>query len=427
MRNRLEAIVKVKTISGNSRVLFIPIVFGVLILGNAPMQGADWPSYLGPNRSGISEETGWIPTFPKEGPEILWRARVGTGFAAVSVANGSAYVAGNKEGEDTLYCFDAVTGKEVWKISYPCPLFEKNHEGGPAAAATIDGDHVFHLSRQGEIRCLEANSGKLVWEKELPVTHGVTFPDYAFSATPLIEKDWVIVDIGMVFALNKKDGALVWKSEDYLAGYGSPIAFTVNSQRILAVFNAAGLTLLDTQNGQTLDQHEWLTFADCNTTTPLLIGTDRLFISTGYDRGCGLFDVSDPRSIRTVYENKNMNNHFANSILVDGYLYGFNGQMHKGLVPLECLNAETGETMWSTEVVSNGALIVSNGSMIILTEDGELVTAKVSPNGYEEISRAQVFGRKAWTMPVLANGRIYCRNIKGEVVCVSARGDTQEQ
>ncbi|MCA9432028.1 MAG: alcohol dehydrogenase, partial [Candidatus Omnitrophica bacterium] len=122
---------------------------------------------------------------------------------------------------------------------------------------------------------------------------------------------------------------------------------------------------------------------------------------------------------RTVYENENMNNHFANSVLVDGWLYGFDGQMHKGPVPLKCLNAETGENVWQTERVLNGALIVANETMIILTENGELVTAKASPDGYAEISRAQVLGRKAWTMPVLAEGKIYCRNAKGDVVCVS--------
>jgi len=365
------------------------------------------------------EEKNWNPIFPKEGPSVSWRAEVGIGFSPVSVANGSAYVAGNANGQDTLYCFDAATGIEAWRFTYPCPLFERNHEGGPAAAATIDGNLLYHLSRNGVIHCLETDTGKPVWERELPEAHGLTFPDYAFSAAPLIEGDWVIVDVGMVFALSKVDGAIIWKSENYLAGYGSPIALTLNGRRVLATLNAPGLTLFDMQTGATLDQHEWHTFDNCNTTTPVLVGEDRLFISTGYNRGCALFDVSDPEAIRLVYENENMNNHFANSILLDGYLYGFDGQMHKGVVPLKCLKAENGEEIWSTDRVANGALIGSAETLIIVTDSGELVTARVSPTGYEEISRSQVLGRKVWTLPVLSNGRIYCRNAKGDVVCVS--------
>jgi outer membrane protein assembly factor BamB len=266
---------------------------------------------------------------------------------------------------------------------------------------------------------LEAQTGTPIWEKELPRTYKIAYPDYGFSATPLIEGDWVIVDVGVVFALDKKDGSVVWRSKEYLAGYGSPIAFDLDGTRMIAVLNAPGLTLLSASDGATLGQREWHTFDNCNTTTPLRVGENRIFLSTGYNRGCGLFDVSNPKSIQTIYENENMNNHFANSILVEGYLYGFDGQMHKGTVPLKCLKAETGEVVWTTEEVSNGSLIVADGRMIILTENGELVTAEVSPKGYQHLSRTQVFGKKAWTVPVLANGRIYCRNAKGEVVCVS--------
>ncbi|MCB9767932.1 MAG: PQQ-binding-like beta-propeller repeat protein [Candidatus Omnitrophica bacterium] len=391
-------------------------IIGILVQASS---AGEWPTFLGPNRNGVVEDAKWNPTFPKDGPKILWRARVGTGFSAISVSDGRALVAGNNEGEDTLYCFNAETGKEIWRLSYPCPILDRNHEGGPAAAVTIDGDRIYHLSRQGEIRCIEAESGSIVWEKNLPKEYEIPFPNYAFSATPLIEGTWVIVDVGTVFALNKTNGEVVWKSEPYMAGYGSPIAFTVKDQRILAVLNAPGLTLFDMKTGVTLSQREWHTYDNCNTTTPTLVGNDHIFISTGYNRGCSLFDVSDPTEIRTVYENGNMNNHFANSILVNGYLYGFDGQMHKGPVPLKCLNAETGENVWQTERVLNGALIVANETMIILTENGELVTAKASPDGYDEISRSQVLGRKAWTMPVLAEGKIYCRNARGDVVCVS--------
>ena len=178
----------------------LTFVFGLSIsaIETGTAQAAGWPNWRGPNHNGISTETGWAAARPKEKAKTLWKAFVGTGFSSIAVSNGRAYTMGNINNNDILYCFDAETGKEVWKRSYPCPLYKKNHEGGPCATPTVDGDSIYTFSKDGDVLCFKAANGRVVWHKYLNREFSVKHPTWYFASSPLIIDNIIILNAGQI-------------------------------------------------------------------------------------------------------------------------------------------------------------------------------------------------------------------------------------
>lgn len=170
----------------------------LVLLACAGLTGSanDWPRWRGPDSNGVSTEKGWTIDWPKEGPRQLWKASVGIGFSSVAVAQGRLFTLGNREGTDVVYCFDAATGRELWKHSYPCPIDAKYYEGGPGATPTVDGDRVFTLSKRGHLFCFDAGTGRIVWKKNLMEELGVTKPEWGFAGSPLVEGNLLILNVG---------------------------------------------------------------------------------------------------------------------------------------------------------------------------------------------------------------------------------------
>jgi len=377
-----------------------------------PMNAADWPQWRGPQRNGISAETGWMSRWSGTGPRIVWRAQVGQGFSSVAVKSGRVYTMGNANGKDTVYCLNATNGKVVWSYSYPCA---EGQYPGPRATPTVDGDRVYTLSREGHALCLNASTGKLIWSKDLPRETGARPPQWGFAGSPLIEGNLVIYNVGSAgVALDKASGRVVWKSGGAGAGYASPVAFTMGNQRGVAIFTGNSLVGVDPTNGRILWQHPWNTAYDVNAADPIFAG-EYVFISSNYNRGCALLKVSGGRP-QVVWENRTMRNHFNSCVLVDGYLYG-NDEGR-----LACIDFKTGNERWRQGGMGKGGLIAADGNLICLTERGMLVIVKATPAKYTELSYAQVMRGTCWTHPVLANGFIYCRSHEGELVCLDVRG-----
>ncbi len=377
---------------------------------------AAWNQYLGPNRNNISTETGWNAKWPKDGPKQLWKISVGTGFATVTVSGNRVYTMGYVKDNDTTWCLNGDTGAVIWKHSYPAKLMPKNHEGGPCATPTLDGKLVFTHGKEGQLVCLDdEKKGEIVWQKDLREVLGAKMPTWGFAGSPLVEGDLLITDAGSVAAFEKKTGKLVWKSaEDYGAGYSSPVGFDLKGKRCVAVFNALGLVVVSMADGKEMYRFPWATDYKVNAATPLING-DEVFISSGYDRGAALLRLAGGKP-EVIWENKNMRNHFNTSVLWKGHLYGFDDSQ------LSCLEYKTGKVMWSKTGLGKGSLTLADGKLIILSEKGELVTAEPDPSAFKEISSAHVLGGKCWTVPVLFDGKIYCRNAQGDLACLSVRG-----
>ena len=384
----------------------------------AAAAGNDWPNWRGPDRSGISAESGWKTKWPDKGPKRLWRASVGKGFSSFAVAGGRAYTMGNADGKDTVFCFDAKTGEVLWKYSYACEAGSEHY--GTRATPTVDGNYVYTHSRQGHLYCLTADTGKKVWSRQLREEYGVQLGKWALACSPVIVGDKLILDAGMVLAFNKKTGKLIWKSKKVKAGYATPSVFKQGAAGRLACFNAAGLAILDLKTGKTLMTYPWKTAYDVNAATPIVSG-GKVFISSGYRVGCALIDISG-EGPKVLWRNKNMSNHCNSCVLYKGYIYGFNGNVG-GRGRLTCLDPKTGKVKWSERGMGTGSVMIADGKLIVMGERGDLVVAEASPAKFKALARAaKVLGGICWTTPVLSNGRIYCRNSRGDVVCLDVAG-----
>lgn len=399
----------------------LALIFGlsVSVIGTGfyrTAEAADWPNWRGANYDGISSETGWASTWPQEGPKVLWKLSIGTGFASIAVNNGQAYVMGNINDNDILYCLDAKTGKEIWKKSYPCPLFKKNHEGGPCATPTVEGNAVYTFSKNGDAIRFEAATGEIVWHKNLNKELGLKHPTWYFAGSPLLVENLVILNAGTQgVALKKSDGSVVWQSGKGACGYATGVPFTVGGQKCIAMPVSRDVIGLNPATGKVIWQFPWKTSYDINAADVIISG-DTVFISSGYNKGCALYKINGS-DVTKIWQNKNMRNQVNSSVLWQGHLYGFDGQVG-GKGKLTCLNFKTSEVKWSQGGMGTGSLMLADSKLIILGEMGKLVIAEASPEGFKELASAQVLTGKCWTVPVLANGRIYARNAAGQLVCV---------
>ncbi len=378
----------------------------------------DWPRYLGPECSGISKETGWQTKWPADGPKQVWKKNVGFGFATVSVANGRVYTSGYDESEDKdrLFCFDAGTGTELWRHAYSTERHDVQHEGGPCATPTVDANRVYTFGKQGDLFCVDTDKhGEVVWHKNVKQALGAEVPRWGLSGSPLVEGRLLIVEADFTAGFDKMTGEVVWKSdESFGAGYSSPVAFDLDPRRAVAVFNAYGLVVFNAQYGKEIFRHRWDTRYDVNAAMPLVRG-DQVFISSNYNKGCAMLKIEN-NAAKVLWENRNMRNHFNTCIWWKDHLYGFDD------ATLACLDAKTGEATWQERGLGKGSVMMADGKLIVLSEKGELMVAEADPAAFKPISRAQVIGGKCWTVPVLSNGRIYCRNAEGDLVCLDVRG-----
>lgn len=387
----------------------------------------DWPQWRGPNRDGISTETGWATSWPKEGLKQIWKSEVGAGYGTVSVCQGRLFVLGNTADQDTVYCLEANTGKPVWTYSYDCEAKDPNGYHGTRSTPTVDGGNVYTTSRKGHLFCLDAATGKVKWSKDFTKDFGGKIPRWGYAISPLVEGNRLIVEPGgpgaSVVALDKQSGEVIWKAGDEPEAYSSPVAFDLNGERCVAVFTASGLVGRSLKDGKLLWSYPWKTSYDVNAATPVVSGS-KIFISSGYNTGCALVDVSH-NPPQTVWKNKNMRNHVNSCVLWKGYLYGFDDN------ELKCLDFATGDVKWSESKYRKGSLMLADGKLILYSENGQLGLAEPSPEGYKELAFVQALqvrskypggaSKQTWAVPVLANGKIYCRS-QDDLVCLDVSG-----
>jgi len=386
-----------------------------LIVPLVSAQATDWPQWRGPNRTGISAEN--ISAWPAGGPKVLWHASVGTGFSSFAISKGRVYTMGNFGEKDTIWCLDARTGKEIWRHTYPAELGPQYYEGGPGSTPTVSSNRVFTISKWGDVFCLDPATGKILWEHDLK-KDGIKPNRWGFAGSPLILNNFVILNAGWAgTALERGTGRLVWSTGTNATGYASPTLLNLDGKNIILNFGAKNLIAVDPKTGRELWRFPWETGYDSNTPDPLIY-RNQIFIST-YDRGCALLSAT-PKSAQAVYTKDVLHNHLSPGVLLGEYLYAFNGEAKQN-TDFRCIHVPTGELKWSRAEPAFGSLICAGGKLIILSEKGELLMADASPEGFKASARAQVLGGRCWTPPALANGLLYARNAKGDVVCLELK------
>ncbi len=391
----------------------------LLALAALPAAADDWPHWRGPRRDGISAETEWRDRWPAEGPRILWKADVGTGFASFAVAGGRVCTVGNEDNTDTVSCFDAETGKTLWTHAYESDLGSRFFEGGPVSTPAFDGDRVYVLGKWGDLFCLDASTGKTVWATNVAKGAGVRLPGWGFSGSPVVHGKLLLLNIGHGgAAVDKDSGRIAWKSEDKDAGYSTPLVIPGGGASLALMGSGNSWYAVDCASGREAWRVRWVTSYGVNAADPI-VHDGRVFLSSGYGRGGALLGLG-AKGPEPLWENKVMACQMNPCVLLDGHLYGVSGDSDKKPA-LKCVEFATGVEKWSQTGLGAGGVTAAAGRLIVLAEHGELIVAPATPEGFKPSARAKVLGGKSWTVPVLANGRIFVRNAEGDVVCLDVR------
>lgn len=395
------------------------VTASAIFSANQTAKASDWPMFRGPNHDGISNETDWKISWPESGPAKLWEAAVGTGFSTVSVADGRVFTLGNEDKQDTVYAFDAKTGKTIWTHVYKSDIGSKFYEGGPGSTPTVDGDHVFTISKWGDLFCLNAANGNVVWKRQLEKEEGLRLPDWGFNGSPLVHGDMLILNVGGGgMAVDKTSGKTIWRSNDEEAGYSTPLPFSLDGKQYVALSSGKSFLAAEASTGKKTWEISWPTRYGVNAADPIVVG-EQVWIGSGYGKGNGLFNM-DGSQAKEVWTNTDLRAQQNPPILIDGHLYGFDGDAGKKS-PLKCVEFKTGKVVWEAEDIRYGAVAAAGNQLIVISDKGELMVAPATSKGFTPSARANVLDGKCWTVPVISDGLIYLRNSRGRLICVDVR------
>jgi len=402
--------------------LLLPSVIRILVVGIAvtdPATADDWYRWRGPSLDGVSTEKNWRSHWPEGEPKPSWTTNVGTGFSSFVVKGDLAYTTGHLEDADVVFCLSAQTGQTIWKFGYPAALDDRDFEGGPTSTPTLDDDRLYVLSRVGEVFCLDAMSGELRWTKQVADEADVRLPGWGFAASPLIIGEKLLLNMGESgIALNKLDGSILWSSQDRECGYASPVNIPDTNPSVAVFASGRAFIGVNVETGETSWNERWLTSFNCNAADPI-IHDGKMFLSSGYNRGAALFDLTESKP-KLIWKTKEMQNQLHSSLLFEGHLYGIDGDMDTG-ARLKCIAWDTGEVIWSVDDLQPGGISIAGGQLIVMTESGELLFAPASPDGWKPQTQAKILDGKCRTVPVFSGGRVFCRSIQGQVACVDCR------
>jgi outer membrane protein assembly factor BamB len=394
----------------SKRVILSGLVLLFILAGQVMAQaGANWPQWRGPNRDGVSKETGLLKQWPAEGPPLLWKASgAGRGYSSFSVANGRLYTMGLRGDREYVIAFDIANGKEAWATPHG-GAFRNDQGDGPRGTPTVDGDRIYALGGNGDLSAIEARTGKVIWSKNVLREFGASNIQWGISESPLVLGNKVLVNAGgrnaSIVALNKADGAVLWKSQSDEAGYSSAIPLQVNGGTQVVFFTAQRAVGLDVNDGRLLWEYAKPSNNVANVATPIA-RANRVFISSDYGTGGGVVEIKPDGKAQEIYFTKDMRNHHSSSILVGDYLYGFSSAI------LTAMKFDTGEITWRDRSVGKGSLVYADGHLYAFSEKGVVGLIEATPEGYREKGRFRIQqdSLPTWAHPVVAGGRLYLRD-----------------
>lgn len=398
----------------------------VLLLAVARAGADDWPQWRGPNRDGVSKETGLLKEWPKDGPNLLWQVKdLGGGYGTPSVAGGRIYVMANKGlGEESVKALDAKDGGTLWSTPIGKVGNPDQQPNYPAARSTptVDGALLYALGSDGDLACLEAATGKVRWRKSLRADFGGQPGTWAYSESPLVDGDVVVCTPGgaeaTVVALNKGTGEVVWKCAvpgGAKAGYASIVVADAGGVRQYVAYTGGGLIGVEAKTGKFLWRYDKTTGpVGMSVLTPVV---GEALVYSGNDRlgGAAVRLTADGGAVKAeeAYRDMKLPKMIGGAVLVGDYLYGASGQV------LVCAEFKTGQVKWSERSVAPGAVCYADGRLYLHGEGGDVALVEAAPEAYREHGRftppnppAQRAnrGEKAWAYPVIAGGRLYVRD-----------------
>jgi outer membrane protein assembly factor BamB len=441
-------------------------------LVGAAARADDWPQWLGPQRDGTWRENGLLDKFPATGPVIRWRTPIGAGYSGPAVSQGRVYITdrmlppgktnpgdafGRDEvpGTERVLCLEEASGKILWKYEYPCP-YQISYPAGPRTTPVVSGGKVYTLGAMGDLLCLDAQSGKVLWSKNFLRDYEISVPMWGFAASPLLDGNRLICLVGgsgsVAVAFDKDTGKEIWRALSAREpGYAPPMIYDIAGKRQLIIWSPEAVNSLNPETGevywsqpfgsQKIGGGKVMLKAALSIPTPRLMG-DLLFVTAFYDGPLMLKLATNWPGAEVLWQGKShselpdktdgLHSIIPTPVLKDGYIYGVCSYGE-----LRCLDAKTGQRIWSTRQPTGGeevrwanAFLVPQGDRFILfNEHGDLIIARLSPKGYQEVSRANILtptntmagppGRRViWSHPAFADRCVFARNDQ-EMVCVS--------
>jgi outer membrane protein assembly factor BamB len=406
-----------------------PCVIAGLLSAAIAARASDWPGWRGPDGNGASPEKGLMATWP---PEELWSASVGVGFSSVVVAGGRAFVMGHRKGDgghgtDTLYCLDAASGAETWKYEYDCLTLKKDDKAsyaGPRSTPAVDGGLVYAVSLEGRLFCLDAETGKEVWSKDLEKYSKRDKPlDYGYCASPVVFEDVLLCHINeAAMAFDKATGKPRWRCQGGKSSWnGTAPVICRTGGPALVLFGEGELVCADVETGKRLWKYDP---GRTIVATPVVVDGSVLYSTYPNKGACGLLRVT-PEGPDALWKTTALRAYqVGNPVVWNGHAYGIDcartefSYSDARVSSLKCVDLENGSTTWVQKGVGWAQVILADGKLLVQREEGELVVAEASPEGYTELGRAKVIEGPCWAVPALADGKVYCRNNDGKVVCV---------
>jgi outer membrane protein assembly factor BamB len=430
-----------------------PLAAAVLLACAGAAAADDWPQWLGPRRDGVWREDGILDKFPPGGPTVRWRTPLGGGYAGPAVAGGRVYVtdrvlpsgAKNVAGQERVLCLDEASGKVLWTHAYDCK-YEIDYPCGPRATPVVHDGKVYTLGAMGDLFCLDAANGTVVWSKNFVRDYRAPVPMWGFAANPLLDGDRLVCLVGgegsVVVAFDRLTGAEKWKALSLTGGqigYAPPMIYDLGGKRQLVIWHAQAINGLDPQTGKAYWSFPFPLKANMSIATPRQAG-DELFVTAFYNGPVLLRFAEGKDEPELVWRGKGRGEKpeqtdklhavMCTPVIRDGHIYGVCSYGE-----LRCLRLEDGRRQWQTLAATSGgdvpqrwanAFIVTQGDRYFLfNEKGDLVIARFSPEGYQEIDRAHILdptgkalNRKiVWSHPAFADRCLFARNDK-EIVCV---------
>lgn len=402
------------------RLLLVVLGMGVFAM---PVAAFDWPQWRGPQRNGISQETGLLKEWPKEGPKLLWQVKdIGSGYSTPAVAGDRLYVISNKGMNDEFVEARGVQdGNQIWKrrIGKVGPNMGPQYPGS-RATPTVDGNVLYALGSNGDLACLDTATGKIVWTKNLRSDFDGMPGMWAYSESPLVDGDVLVCTPGgakaTIVALNKQTGDPIWKSEipgGDQAAYASIVIVDVGGVKQYVQFLQKGLVGVDAKTGKFLWRYD-RTAKGSPANIPSPVAHDDLIYSATGRGGGGLVKIKVNQGkveADQVYFNKTLPSAIGGSVEVGGYLYGTNSQ---GLM---CIDFKTGAEKWKDRCVGAGSVCYADGNLYIHGEKGKVALVEATPDGYHEKGEFSPPDQpkrgksQAWAYPVVSAGRLYIRDM----------------
>jgi outer membrane protein assembly factor BamB len=390
-------------------------------------RAGDWPQILGPDRNGVAAaDEKIVDSFPAKGPPVLWEHRVGEGFAGVAVAGNQVVVFHRNNDTEMAESLNSLSGAPVWKQEFAASYAGGvNADRGPRCVPVIHNGNVYLFSAGGELHSVELKSGNKRWSRNLGTDFDIPDSYFGAGSTPIVAGDNLLVNVGGrkgagIVAFRLQDGKTIWKSTDEQASYSSPTAANLNGTQHVIFVTRLSAVSIDPDGGKVRWRFPFgARGPTVNAATPQVLD-GHLFLSASYGIGavCRKFDKST--STEVWANNETMSSQYSTSVPYQGRFFGVDGRQDGPRGRLRCFEPRSGNILWTKNDFPIANLIVADGKLLLITDDGELILAAASPDAYRELARARLSRTTTRALPALSNGLLYVRDTS-TLKCVDLR------